>query len=125
MKTENKVCGVCHQRIKNLGSDNAEGYGLDSDGMVVCYACCAERDKQQMRATGNATLYLNHDHGPISVQNWPGSLVIQVHKRKQSRHNIARVRYDVWFRFAGYIWHGVQYGDNTQLCHCKRTKQSA
>jgi hypothetical protein len=44
--------------------------------------------------------------------------------RTTGRHNIAGVRYDVWFRGPdGHVWWGVQYGDMTQICHCKRTKE--
>jgi hypothetical protein len=89
----------------------------------VCYECCATRDKETMRSTGKATLYLTYNDGARRgyVKNWPGTLCFlgQVSK---SRHNISRTRYDVWFMFEGRVWHGVQYGENTQICHCKRTK---
>lgn len=35
------------------------------------------------------------------------------------------VRYDTWFTGPdGKQWHAVQYGDNTQIAHCRRTKGS-
>ena len=38
--------------------------------------------------------------------------------------DIAGKRLDVWFYGPdGYIWHGVQYGDNTQIVHCKRSSE--
>lgn len=30
---------------------------------------------------------------------------------------------DVWFFFDFQIWNGYSIGDNTQICHCKRTKK--
>jgi hypothetical protein len=30
-----------------------------------------------------------------------------------------------WFRFEGHIWHAVQYGEWTQIAHCRRTKEKA
>lgn len=123
------VCNVCHKWCN--------GYGLDSVNNPVCYECCAEGDKQTMRDTGKITLYLSKtaDYEELQqrlgnakpsgwqVSNWPGSLVIPCMKVNVGRHNIAGKRYDAYFIFEGYIWHGVQYGDNTQLIHCKRTKE--
>lgn len=120
------------------------GYGVDrTTGRTLCYACCGELDRQQMITEGRITLYLSgtkcwngwgtppDDPELMKITNWPGTLrfVIAgptaVHK---GRHNIARTRTDVWFRgpdSSGHntaTWHGVQYGDNTQLIHCKRVK---
>jgi hypothetical protein len=98
--------------------EHTTGYGVDIHGARFCYECAAKRDRADMLATGRATLYLT-DKG---LTNWPGSLFIIVSERKTGRHNMARVRYDVWFTFGGAEWHGVQYGDNTQICHCRRIK---
>lgn len=95
------------------------GYGTDVNGRRHCYACCAELDKAQMVRDGRTVLYLT-DKG---VTNWPSSLVFPVRYRRKGRHNMARTRYDVWFTGPdGKNWHGVQYGENTQLCHCRRAK---
>lgn len=120
-------------------SDITRGYGTDSQGNRHCYACCAERDKQQMRDTGKICLYLTYESGANmrtdngcnrfafgryfdgKLTNWPGSLSIPCRVRI-GQHNIARTRYDVWFVFEGQEWHGVQYGENTQICHCRKTK---
>ena len=37
---------------------------------------------------------------------------------------IAGIRYDCWFRFEGFWWWGVRYGNNTEIVHCKRTKET-
>lgn len=58
-----------------------------------------------------------------SITNWPASLVFSPTRVRKGAHNIARHRHDAWFVGPdGCIWHGVQYGDNTQIIHCKRTK---
>jgi len=59
-----------------------------------------------------------------TLTNWPGTLRFDPHYIKKGRHNIAGTRYDVWFPGPdGHIWHGINYGENTQITHCKRTKQ--
>lgn len=132
-------CSICNNVIPP-SPEGSVGLGyafLPNSSAVICYPCCAERDKQQMRDTGKITLYLTCDPATKSINpwggrefrsslghvtNWPGSLRIACHTR-QGKHNIARTRYDVWFKFEGYEWWGVSYGENTQLVHCKRTKQ--
>ena len=71
-----------------------------------------------MRHSGKALLYDTCDF----VTNWPGTLKLRVTGRKMGSHNIAVWRYDMWFQFEGFLWHGVRYGNNTQLVHCKRTR---
>lgn len=123
-------CARCGQD-KPILPIGGTGYG-ERDGAKVCYACCGELDRAEMIETGRATLYLAKvDFSPLSmgcdrsghrVSNWPGTLAFFCHVRK-SRHNMAGNRYDVWFRGPdGKQWHGVQYGDNTQICRCRRTK---
>lgn len=108
-------------------SEITRGYGTDAQGNRHCYTCCAEQDKAQMRNQGRITLYLTTkpdlggSYGDAEISNWPGSLKLRGRYHK-GRHNIARTRYDVWFTFEGNNWHGVQYGDNTQLVHCKKVK---
>lgn len=100
-------------------SDLTTGYGTDRDGKTHCYACCAETDRKAMIETGRATLYLTGKE----LTNWPGSLRFPAGYVRKGRHNIARVRYDAWFTGPdGKPWHAVQYGDSTQIAHCKRVK---
>jgi hypothetical protein len=125
-------------------SSITRGWGKDDKGNRYCYACCAERDKEQMLRNGKITLYLVMDEraerqcrrlekggwyqageGQVKVTNWPGSLVFPIRRVTRGYHNMAGCRYDVWFKFEGFVWHGVQYGDNTQICHCERTKEVA
>ena len=92
-----------------------------------CYDCCAKNERQWMIDKGRTALYLvQNDDKPWEVTDWPGRLRFVVMRHWKGRHNIAQVRYDVWFRGPdGHIWWGVQYGDFTQVVHCKRTKEAA
>lgn len=131
-------CGVCGQ-VKPVQTSCGTGYGYDSygdDAKPVCYSCCAEQDKQWMVEHGRIALYLTCEPASKArtpsgrktageVTNWPGTLRFKCHTR-YGRHNIAGVRYDVWFNGPdGYEWHGVTYGNYTQVCHCRRTKRCA
>lgn len=122
MKTErvNKfTCDICKKEIEYT-SDITTGYGTNKDGQKCCYACCAEADKQYMKENGKICLYLTKKDGHYFVGNWPDSLSFSVYHIRIGRHNIAGKRYDVWFNFDGKTWHGVTYGDNTQICYCKK-----
>src|SRR5678809_1488015 len=91
-----------------------------------CYDCCAEVDRQWMRENGRISLYLSRDDGGHwYVSNWPGSLKFDPLRQSTGRHNIGGHRHDVWFRFEGEVWHGVQIGEWNQVCHCRRTKYAA
>lgn len=128
-------CSICGNIIPPPPEDSV-GIGYAFNGSAVtCYSCCADIDKQKMRDTGKAVLYLDCERWPEvrrlnlvnrgcmgSVGNWPGTLKIPCFT-KCGKHNIAGIRYDVWFKFEGYEWWGVCYGENTQLTHCKRTKK--
>lgn len=112
-------------------SGHTPGYGQDVDGKTLCYACCADRDKAQMIADGKTILYLQDPTaragsfplGVYTVSNWYESLTFPVGRVKVGRHNIAGKRYDFWFKGPdGATWHGVNYGDNTQIAYCRRTK---
>jgi hypothetical protein len=110
-------CGHPESEHSNLTT----GYGRDAEGKRHCFVCCAGRDQNEMLETGKITLYLDQDKHRAT--NWPGSLVFKVGHIAKGRHNMARVRYDTWFTGPdGHEWHGVQFGDNTQLLHCKRTR---
>ena len=110
----------CGHEIPALspGHSCGTGYGCDAEGRTFCYECCAAQDRRQMAETGRAVLYLSGRE----LTNWPGSLRIPVDEIRHGRHNIAGSRTDCWFRFGGRRWHGVQYGEFTQLAHCRRLK---
>ncbi len=92
---------------------------------AVCYTCCADDDRREMIETGRAVLYLTQT-APAHVSNWPGSLSFPVPYISRGRHNIAGRRYDFSFTGPdGKEWRGTQYGDNTQIAHCRRVKGRA
>jgi hypothetical protein len=126
------VCSHCKALVPfPLGTGSA-GYGLapDSDAMV-CFACGGLQDKARMIETGKAVLYLTGQSvfglkadGAYRVTNWPNSLSFTPRYVKTGWHNIAGKRFDSWFNGPdGFVWHGVTYGQNTQIHHCKRTKE--
>lgn len=119
-------CHVCHV-TKPCGV--GVGYGCDADGNLVCYACCGDNDARALRDTGRAVLYLtwrsDTGRGGASrayVSNWPGTLRLPVYASRKGRHNLARTRYDVWFRFEGREYHGVQLGEWSDICRVRRVK---
>lgn len=125
------VCSDCGEEKVHTDSLTT-GYGIIKEGGIdkkVCYGCCAKRDIADMEARGRAVLYLTVA-GPSAalpncpvVTNWPGTLKMPVRYRRVGRHNIAGRREDVWFTGPdGCEWHGVNYGHNSQLCHCRRLK---
>lgn len=114
-------CSKCKKEIVKPDRGGT-GYGTTKFGRKICYDCCAESDKRQMRKHGKIILYLvtNKETGCYNVTNWPGTLSFIVIHITFGRHNIAGKRYDVWFNFENQQWHGVLYGDNTEICYCKR-----
>lgn len=118
------TCAICKQE-KHHDSDLTTGYATfrDRPDEKVCYTCAGNLDRQDMVDTGRATLYLVQNGDKWAVTNWPDSLRFACETPQKSRHNMARYAYRVWFTGPdGFYWYGVQYGDNTQLCHCQRTR---
>lgn len=123
MKKDTFTCHIC-KKTKPVNHDGAVGYGEDSHGHKICYVCCGIMDRKLMNARGKATLYFVKRDDGYYITNWPGTLAFKVNNWRKGSHNIAGVRYDVWFYDENnQLWHGVQYGDWTQLCHCKRSNQ--
>jgi hypothetical protein len=109
------------------GPAGPTGYGTTHDGRRLCYTCIADADRAEMIQSGTGErlpLYLSkRPDGTWYVGNWPGTLHFPVRHMLEGRHNFARTRTDVWFVGPdGHDWHGVQYGDNAQIVHCKRTR---
>lgn len=127
---ETFTCSLCEAE-KPVQTSGGTGYATKPDsGDKICYRCMADVDRDDMRSTGRATLYLvggtrllNKESQPYEITNWPGSLRFRPTRVSKGYHNIARTRYDAWFIFEGDYWHGVSYGENTQILHCRRTKR--
>jgi len=120
-------CSTC-KRSFPIQPNGGTGYAVKRNGHKVCYACCAIRDSLEMCKSGHSKrlpLYLSKDkEGRYTVSNWPGTLSFRVWCSKEGKHNIAGTRTDVWFAGPdGHEWHGVQYGEFTQIVHCRRTKE--
>jgi hypothetical protein len=121
-------CDRCGIDLTTYQTPCTTGYAIDGNGKRICFACCGVLDEDQMIACGRALLYLTLGHGQerLKLTNWPSSLVFGVADMRTGRHNLTGKRYDVWFHGPdGYMWHGVQFGDNTQICHCRRTRQAS
>lgn len=131
MTTETLECG--HGESQH--SEITRGYGMDADGNRYCYACCSDRERAAMVQTGRATLYLtidtrtDHETGHrttwgYAVTDWHGTLRFPALYVRTGRHNMAGTRRD--FEFAGpdgFRWVGVQYGENSDIAHCRRTSR--
>lgn len=87
-------------------------------GQKICYKCCAEIDKKQMRDEGKITLYWHND----KITNWPGSLKIKPNNISIRRHNWGLEATYVWFYFENKLWLGKHIGYNSELIHCKQLK---
>lgn len=112
------LCSNCGQ-TKPVGTSGGTGYGYNADHSIICYECCAVQDRAEMIETGRAVLYLTDGE----VTNWPGTLRFKVGQIRKGRHNMAGVRRDFWFAGPGNTtWHGVQYGENSQVAWCRRIK---
>jgi hypothetical protein len=114
-----KTCGHTHELSK--------GSGTGTDGVQYCYACCGRRDLESMKRTGRICLYLvesDKSTRRARITNWPGSIEF-FGRFRLGRHNIAGTRRDVWFSVDGDQWHGIQYGEHSQLLHCKKLKEAA
>ena len=123
---EKVYCSKCGKECKPDRS--CSGYGVMSEtGEKVCYACCGEMDEQMLlnaRPGERFSFYLTGDiQQGHYVGNWPGSFKIRVYPRK-GKHNIARVRYDFWFTFGKNEFHGVRYGNDTEIAHIRCLKQN-
>lgn len=105
-------------------SDFTTGYATHPEGHTHCYECVAELDRQDMIATGKATLYF--EEKKHTVTNWPGSLSFPLYPRiAKSRHNFGIPRYDYWFVGPdNFVWHGYTIGNMTQIAHCQRTQET-
>lgn len=107
------ICSRCGKICVSDGCGT--GYGKTTEGAIVCYDCCGKEDKKSLLSLKKGEkyyLYLSDGH----LTNWPGTLKIKV-TPKIGRHNMAGVRRDVWFSLEDKNFHGVQYGDMSEICY--------
>ena len=116
-------CDKCGKVCKQDGMFT--GYAVLWDGRKYCYQCSAEVDAQRLRglAIGESMhLYLVVRNNVWRVNNFTGLLSLPVYRIKFGRHNFAGIRYDFWFIYYKQKYHGVVYGDDTQLAKVTRVK---
>lgn len=134
-------CGTVAELGAASGCGTGYGYATDApDARPICYACCGAHEKARLIETGRGCLYLtcdaptprprprvgSFDYAPYRLTDWPGTLTFKASGARIGAHNMAGRRYDVWFTGPdGKQWHGVTYGDNTQICHVRRLKAAA
>ena len=111
------LCDCGHIVVPNGFST---GYGVDSDGKKICFACCGEQDKQTLRKTEKLTGYYSNN----KFSNWPGSFSLNETYSKTSNHNWAgkNSRVDYWVEFEGSYYHGVQIGNNSEVSTIRKIK---
>jgi hypothetical protein len=116
-------CVECGNRDEELLAGSSIGNYAIKDGHKICYACAAKSIKDGMISTGKAILY--YDGVKKIVTDFYRTVSFKVLHSRVGLHNLAGVRYDYWFIFNGYVWHGYTVGNNTMVAHCKQTKQVA
>jgi hypothetical protein len=125
METFNPSLGyIMHFPEHGAFSPNDGKVGMTAEQTAEHNARMAELEKDAMKATGRATLYLTKKAGAWIVSNFTGSMSCPALNVRRSKTNWGHDRFDTWFNFDGSIWHGVNIGDN-EILRCKRTKQSA
>ena len=123
---ETVKCYKCGRVCKPNGI--VGGYAVERDGNRYCFKCAAKREAQVLRelAVGESIhLYLVVRNGEWCVQNFTGLLSIPIYYIKAGRHNFAGIRHDFWVEYHDNIYHGVVYGEDTQLARVKRIKGNA
>lgn len=121
-------CSDCGH-AKPLATEGAAGTGYarvgKDDADMICYECAGVREERDLLAKGKGYLYLTSEGNAHKLTNWPGTISIRIGYVRTGRHNMAGRRYDLWFNWKGRDWHGVQYGDNTQICHVRALKRAS
>lgn len=118
MKNETFKCVNCGL-TKPVMPDGGTGYGIDEHGNKTCYDCIGRADLFELRAAKPGDKFTFYFDGK-NVMNWPGSFKQPVTRVHVGKHNIAGKRYDFYFFVNRKPFHGVTYGDNTQIAHVKR-----
>ncbi|KKN85794.1 hypothetical protein LCGC14_0276010 [marine sediment metagenome] len=123
------VCHRCGKTVVVNKTDLCPNYAIlrtgDGEDVRLCIWCASDLEREWMLSNGRTCLYLQEADGiPKEVTDWRGILRFKVMEYRFGRHNIAGSRTDVWFWGPDrHLWWGVLYGQNTQLIHCKRTKE--
>jgi hypothetical protein len=119
-------CADCGQ-VKPVHTDGGTGYATapnDKPNGLICYECCAIRDRAEMKQRGIATLYYTREIGKgEQIGNWPGTLTFRVLTSRRFNHPFASEAYLGEFLGPdGELWRFRNIGDN-QIAHCRRAKR--
>lgn len=120
-------CSACKE-TKPVQTSGGTGFDtVLNTNEKICYDCCGKQDLQEMKDAKPGEcfrLYLDAEKHPYVVSNWAGTLIFNCYCSNNGTNNIAKTRIDVWFDNdeIGHWW-GVQYGDQTQICHCTKLKR--
>ncbi len=119
-------CDYCKED-KEYISTTPTGF-IKYHNKTICFGCYTRIDIDNMRITGKGILRLHREDTlpsePLryTMRNL-GTLRLPVNRIITKNYVKHSTRRDIWFDLYDQIWHGVQYGDFTQLCHCRRLKQ--
>jgi hypothetical protein len=124
--TEMPTCSICSEQINGTGI--SPGYALNDSGEKICYKCCGVQDAVQLSAiTGKEEMYLylsfNKEKKTYEITNWPATLIINPTRIHSGKHNIAGTQTHVWFRFNHEYFHGVNFGNTSQVLVVKKIKK--
>lgn len=115
-------CWSCTVPLPEPTTTRGNGYaivpGLEGAEHKICYRCAADREANQMVATGRGVLYIA-DKG---ITNWTGALRFERFVARSGTHAFGPALY---VRFIGpdnKVWSGKHIGAGNDLLHCKRTK---
>jgi hypothetical protein len=116
-------CGDCHLVKPVPTGVGGTGYAsgpTDKPDALICYDCCAIRDRAEMQERGIAVLYFTRHDGTASIGNWPGTLKFPVATYRAFRHPFARQAYHGTFTGPdGKLWRFRNVGDS-EVAHCRR-----
>jgi|CXWK01.1.fsa_nt_gi hypothetical protein len=114
------TCFQCGQN-KTHESPVSTGYGRDKNDNKICFDCCGINDAKELTEMPIGAKTVQYWDGK-NIINWPSSLKITPYYTTKGRHNMARTREDIYFRFNGFNFHATQYGNNSQIAHIRKTK---
>jgi hypothetical protein len=123
-------CSQCGQD-KPVNREGGTGYATLDNGYYLCYECCGINDRNKLlnsQPGDRFTQYLVFRNDCQFITNWPGTMEITPFTVSKGSHNMARYRYDTWFCLKKdngekLYFHGVTYGDMTQIHHVRRLKR--
>ena len=92
------------------------------DDKVYCGICTSELIKEEMRKTGKIELYLNTYDDDWYISDWLGNLRFPIIKKQIIINKIGRYRriYKVLFKLEDDWWFGIQKGNLSNICQCRR-----